>query len=146
MPSGGLSVVVERSVLDAVRCMVDWARCLYEKARIVMDDLLKRVRLNQASLGVIGTITLPAELHHELVAEVERLRAIVDRIDQMRREEGDSVTIVYDNPDFAGPSGLVIASGGWCGFAEQRYFGENLANALVSAVKDREAREAAKEK
>jgi len=40
-----------------------------------MSDLLERVKSSQACMGLIGTITLPAELHHALVAEVEALRA-----------------------------------------------------------------------
>jgi len=39
-----------------------------------MSDLLERVKSSQVCMGLIGTITLPAELHHALVAEVERLQ------------------------------------------------------------------------
>lgn len=45
-----------------------------------MKDLVKRIRREQATFGVVGTITLPAELHHELVAELERLQRAADQL------------------------------------------------------------------
>jgi len=75
--------------------------------------------------------------------EIEALQAIVDPINRLRRDEGDAVTILCDSPDFGGPASAVIASGSWCGFAEQRYFADSLAEALATAVKDREECEAA---
>jgi len=45
-----------------------------------MADLLERVRREAVTLAIIGTITLPTELHHELVAEIERLRKEVEQL------------------------------------------------------------------
>ncbi|KKN24631.1 hypothetical protein LCGC14_0893150 [marine sediment metagenome] len=57
-----------------------------------MTDLLERVRLNQANLGLVGTITLPAELHHALVDEVERLRRMLPKTkDNVVAQDGTRV-------------------------------------------------------
>jgi len=86
-----------------------------------------------------------ASEQHQAAAEIERLHTIVDAIDFLRRDEGDSVEIVCDNPEFSGPSSAVIVSGEWCGYHGRRFDGESVAEALAKAVKAREAAEKAKE-
>ena len=75
-------------------------------------------------------------------AEVERLNAIVQSIDALRREEGDCVVINCDNPDFDGPNSAVEAHGDWCTHAGVTFYGASLAEALLRAAEARKAAEA----
>lgn len=56
-------------------------------------------------------------------------------IDELRREEGDQVTILCDNPDFNGqPNNAVVISAGWTGWQDFRVSGHTLDGALENAV------------
>lgn len=76
-----------------------------------------------------------------LQAELDRLRILTTAIDALRRDEGDSVLLAADNPDFDGPNSVVSVCGAWCGFQERTFFGDSPADALAKAVKAREAAE-----
>lgn len=60
---------------------------------------------------------------------------IVAMINELRAEEGSSVTIVCDNPDFNDlPDRAVDCSGEWTNGSEERFGGDTLAQALAAAV------------
>ncbi|WP_027578417.1 hypothetical protein [Bradyrhizobium sp. Ai1a-2] len=55
-------------------------------------------------------------------------------IEALRAEEGHSVTLVCDNPDFnLGPNNAIEACGDYTGWVDRRFEGETLAAALLSA-------------
>lgn len=54
-------------------------------------------------------------------------------IETLRADEADSVTIFADNADFGGPNSAVECCGGWTGWLDQRFVGDNLLEALVAA-------------
>lgn len=63
--------------------------------------------------------------------EVELIRLI----DLLRSQEGDSVTILCDNPDFnMGANNAVECNGDWTGWKDQRFEGESLLDALSAAM------------
>lgn len=63
--------------------------------------------------------------------EVELIRLI----NLLRSEEGDSVTILCDNPDFnLGANNAVECNGSWTDWKDQRFEGESLLDALSAAM------------
>lgn len=62
---------------------------------------------------------------------------IVNMINALRREEGDSVEIFADNAGYNGANNAVECWGEWTGWAARRYTGDTLAGALEAAVKAR---------
>lgn len=84
---------------------------------------------------------LDGVIEREAAGEIEWLRAIVDPIGRLRREDGDSVSIAWDNPDFDGPNNMVTCFGNWCGFDGRSFHGNSLAHALDRAVAARKAAE-----
>jgi len=72
------------------------------------------------------------------VAEIEKLRGFKDAVDELRKDEGDSVTILCDNPD-GPPNNAVEVCGFWTDFQIMRYEGESLIEALTAAVEARRA-------
>jgi hypothetical protein len=58
-------------------------------------------------------------------------------IDKLRAEEGDSVTIGCDNPDFNGqPNCHVTCCGGWTGWEDERFTGDTVLECLRAAAAD----------
>lgn len=61
--------------------------------------------------------------------------ACMAAIDELRREEGDQVTILCDNPDFNGqPNNAVVVSAGWTNWQDFRVSGHTIKGALENAV------------
>ncbi len=58
--------------------------------------------------------------------------SIVDLIDALRAEEGDSVTILCDNPD-AGSANAVECNGYWTNWKDRRFEGKSVLEALSAA-------------
>lgn len=62
-------------------------------------------------------------------------QAIVVAIDELRREEGSTVEILCDNPDFNGqPNNAVIVNADWTRYEDHRVSGHTLRGALENAV------------
>lgn len=56
-------------------------------------------------------------------------------VEALRAEEGDSVTILCDNPDFNGqPNNAIEVCGAWTNWKEVRYDGDTLNDALLKAI------------
>lgn len=69
------------------------------------------------------------------VAEMTEANACMAAIDELRREEGDQVSILCDNPDFNGqPNNAVVISAGWTNWQDFRVSGHTLRQALENAV------------
>lgn len=66
---------------------------------------------------------------------MSKLKIIVDAINVLRENEGDSVTIPCDNPDFDGPACYVESVAEWTGWEPRRFVGETLTSALQAALK-----------
>jgi hypothetical protein len=70
------------------------------------------------------------------IAQANADRAIVEAIDRLREEEGASVTILCDDPDFNGkPDGAVIVCGSWTAWEDRRFDAPTVTEALRAAVK-----------
>lgn len=62
------------------------------------------------------------------------LQIIID-INTLREEEGNSVTLMNDNPDFNGqPNCAIECEGDWTGWVQRRFTGETIADCLRAAV------------
>ncbi len=73
-----------------------------------------------------------------LCNEIERLRKITEPIDRLRENEGASVLICCDNPDFNGlPNCAVEITDGWTDWETLRFTGETVPEALANAEKGR---------
>ena len=59
-------------------------------------------------------------------------------IDELRKEEGHTVLIASDNPDFGGAGCCVEVTGDYTDWKPKRYEGENLLHALENAVADKQ--------
>ena len=90
-----------------------------------------------------GEIEYLAELQQR---EIERLQEIVGAIEELRSEEGDSVTIISPNANFNDqPNEAIEVCGDWTNWLDKRFTGETLREALQAAVKAKAAAEAARE-
>lgn len=68
----------------------------------------------------------------------ERATEIVRLIEELRKDEGDSVTILCDNPDFNGqPNSAVICNGDWTSYEDRRFAADTILDALCTAVTER---------
>lgn len=55
-------------------------------------------------------------------------------VESLRALEGDTVTLICDNPDFNGqPNNAVECCGDWTGWDERRFTGGNILEALQAA-------------
>lgn len=61
--------------------------------------------------------------------------ALVATINYLRADEGDTVSLLCDNPDFSGqPSNAVECNGGWTDWTDKRFNGDSLFAALNNAA------------
>lgn len=71
-------------------------------------------------------------------AESERAIEVARLIDVLRADEGDSVTIMCDNPDFNGqPNCAIECCGDWTGWLHKRFAADTLLDALSMAMVER---------
>ncbi len=78
----------------------------------------------------------------ELEAENARLRAKAEHIDvinSLRANEGASVLVLCDNPDFSDPNVGVEVNDAWTNWIPMRFGGDNVLDALRKALAAREA-------
>jgi hypothetical protein len=74
----------------------------------------------------------PAVTQHE---RGDREVEIVRLIDVLRSDEGDSVMILCDNPDFNGqPNCAIICNGDWTGWVDKRFAADTILDALSMAM------------
>lgn len=71
-----------------------------------------------------------------------------DLVEELRDEELDSVTLIYDNPESFGndQTTAVECYGFWTGLNQERFYGRNVIDALEKAVLMRRARASGTEK
>lgn len=55
-------------------------------------------------------------------------------VQQLRSDEGSTITIVADNAGFGGPNSKVICTGDWTGWLDIQFHGNNLDEALGRAL------------
>jgi hypothetical protein len=68
-------------------------------------------------------------------AEEERL-PFFQILNALRREEGSSVTLLCDNPDFNGqPNNAIECSGAWTDWEDRRFTGDTLQEAVLAAYR-----------
>lgn len=80
----------------------------------------------------------PNEPRSPTVLEMERMLAEMSCIHTLRADEGDSVTILCDNPD-GPPNNAVECCGAWTYWEDRRFDGETLLAALQLAASTRTA-------
>jgi hypothetical protein len=54
-------------------------------------------------------------------------------IDQLRANEGDSIEICYDNPDFGGPNCVIVVRNSW-DVDGQNFYGDTVLDCLRAAL------------
>jgi hypothetical protein len=77
------------------------------------------------------------EPRNPTVLEMERMLAEMSCVHTLRADEGDSVTILCDNPE-GPPNNAVECCGAWTEWNDLRFDGETLLGALKAAVSARE--------
>jgi hypothetical protein len=85
-----------------------------------------------------------AELRAKLEAAKKEAALRSDMIDSdcmaaintLRMNEGNSVTLICDNPDFGGPNNAIECSGDWTNWQTKRFTGDRLLTSLQSALKE----------
>lgn len=73
----------------------------------------------------------------QISAELKRIvdaTEIVDAINKLRTEEGQSVEIVHDNADFGGPNCAITWCSGTGDFVGTTFYGDTVADALKAAL------------
>lgn len=55
-------------------------------------------------------------------------------LNDLRRDEGDSVTLCCDNPDFGGPNNAIECNGAWTDWKDRRFEAESLLAAVRVAA------------
>lgn len=92
-------------------------------------DRHKLAKMIFAALTASGTKSDGAEPANWRQAEIVRL------IDLLREREGNSVTILCDNPDFNGqPNCAVICNGDWTDWQDKRFAQDTILDALSAAM------------
>ena len=88
--------------------------------------------------GITHVMNSQSGVHSAVVTlaeEVERLQKQINNLDILREEEGSSVLIPCDNPEFGGdPACYVEVAAEWTVWQSLRFPGESLAEALENAV------------
>lgn len=74
-----------------------------------------------------------------LLTKLERLVSEMTLIHELRADEGDTVAILCDNPDFGSPSNAVECNGAWTGYGDRRFEGDSLLAALRMAAEAKRA-------
>lgn len=138
-------------------CLDDIRKMLGEKRYLSRMNLLQAIddRINFALPDTPGDLlkTLQGfhaeceKYHAPRIAELERLleraqtqigdlSVVVGNIEQCRCVEGDSITILCDDPDCDSDdkAAAVEASGDYTGYDPQRFYGRNWAEALHKAA------------
>lgn len=60
--------------------------------------------------------------------------SFIDMLNDLRRDEGDTVTLLCDNPEFNGqPNNAVECNGGWTEWQDRRFTGDTLEQAVAAA-------------
>jgi hypothetical protein len=60
---------------------------------------------------------------------------LLEALNELRAEEGSSVTLLCDNPDFNGqPNNAIICNGEWTDWQDRRFTGDDLAEAIYAAL------------
>lgn len=78
-------------------------------------------------------------LHHRHDLDDATAAELVDALEcwlivgHLRADDGDTVTIACDNPDFVGPGAIVECNGLWTGFLDRKFSGPNILEALRAA-------------
>ena len=67
--------------------------------------------------------------------EIERLQAIVDPLNRLRADEGNSVTFICQNPEFDEADEAIEVSGEWTNWQPRRFTGRTLVECLEAAEK-----------
>ena len=65
---------------------------------------------------------------------VEILVRLWDAVNELRAEEGSSVTISCDNADFGGPASHIEVCSDWTDWKQRGYYDQSVVDALESAV------------
>lgn len=74
----------------------------------------------------------------EVIEDLSKAAEIVRLIDELRADEGDSVEILCDNPDFNGqPNCAVVCCGDWTGWLHKRFAADTLLDTLSMAATER---------
>jgi hypothetical protein len=76
----------------------------------------------------------------KLAWQVARADELLEAINELRKDEGDSVTLVADNAEFGGPAAKVVCNGAWTGWNDEDFTGDSMIDALHAAMKIRETR------
>jgi hypothetical protein len=103
-------------------CENDRLRDELDEIREAQDEL-ERLQRQQAALR----------------KELAAAKAIVDSLNALRSEEGASVLIPCDNPDFGGPGCFVEVNSDWTEWVPIRFDGDNLRDVLAIAARAKAA-------
>lgn len=63
-----------------------------------------------------------------------RRGVLLERIDELRAEEGSAVTLLCPNPDFDGPAQIIEVTAAWTDWEASRIPGETLEDAVMTAL------------
>ena len=100
-----------------------------------MNTLPQQLREQARWLESRSVVELHGDLERVAADEIERLRAIVDPINELRKEEGDLLVIGGERPKFTESRmrNTVVVCGNWSK-SPQSFHGDTLAEALANAV------------
>lgn len=123
--------IIEKGTRD------DCAEFVREQVRSALDNVEWLAEYTEQYQSHIVTMMTMA-------AENERFRAIVDPLNELRAEEGDSIFVPCDNPDYYdGVGSYVEVTSEWTQWKPRKFGGDNLTEALKAAVDAKRAAEAA---
>ena len=75
------------------------------------------------------------EQKNALAKEMMDALAFVECVDKLRADEGDSVEILCDNPEFDGhPNCAIVCCGDWTHFEQVRFDGDTVLECLFKAL------------
>lgn len=102
------------------------------------DEGYEKAARNEDAAGTVGTIiaNLLAAIKAPINQKEHPAAAAMRMIEELRADEGNSVTILCNNPeaDTRMEQCAIECSGHWTGFNDLRFYGESVAQALAHAM------------
>jgi hypothetical protein len=122
------------TVTDEHRRIADFFRGQPVAQRMQVLLQAGRVSLEDGGYVQAQMESAVADALHKMAALHAEAVNIVGMINDLRADEGDSVTFLCDNPDFNGqPNNAVEVSASWTDYKDERFTGDTLEAALTAA-------------
>ncbi len=129
------------AIIKAVNKTASGSSAWYDKIADILREKLGDESEKDQRIALLKSNLADSEVQREelcrkvyrLEAENAKMRKLIDGIDELRKEEGASVTLFCDNPDFEGPNNAIEICSSKTNWKTVRYEGNSLLEAILAA-------------